>query len=176
MQPSPNYSPTNTPRPHPDPSPTPPLPHTPPPHMNLLGPFLYKFPPWMTQHCPGWLKWGFKKSIEKLGLVRWLKHVEIARHWPGGALQDWACVLPTQMFLNSNLVPREIFVQFCPSVQKLFMIVFSTDRQTDGHTNSLQNKSPYYPIQVGAEFLLYLCSLTLFCSDKCWISSICLPR
>ena len=38
-----------------------PLPHTPPPPMNLLGPILYKFSPWVTWHFPGWFKWGFKE-------------------------------------------------------------------------------------------------------------------
>ena len=44
--------------------------------------------------------------------------------------RDWAGVLPTQTFINSNLVTHEIFVQFCPSDQKLFMIFHNTDRQT----------------------------------------------
>ena len=30
-----------------------PLPHTPPPPMNLLGPILYKVSPWVTRHFPG---------------------------------------------------------------------------------------------------------------------------
>ena len=70
-----------------------------------------------------------------------------------------AVLLPTQMLLNSNLVTPENFIQFRPSIQKLFMILFNTDGrthrqtdgQTDGHTNSLQNKSPHYPTQVRAE-------------------------
>ena len=32
--------------------------------------------------------------------------------------KDWVGVLPTQMFLNSNLVNPDNFVQFCPSIQK----------------------------------------------------------
>ena len=75
--------------------------------------------------------------------------------------RDWAGVLPTQMFLNQ--VTPENFIQFCPSVQKLFVIFFNTDRliqrwtdrQTDRHKNSIQNKSPHYPKQVQAEFFLY---------------------
>ena len=58
-----------------------------------------------------------------------------------------------------HLVTPENFIQFRPSIQKLFMILFNTDGrthrqtdgQTDGHTNSLQNKSPHYPKQVRAE-------------------------
>ena len=44
--------------------------------------------------------------------------------------RDWAGVLPTQKFLYSNLVTPESFVQLCPSIQKLFMIFFNTDRWT----------------------------------------------
>ena len=85
--------------------------------------------------------------------------------------RDWADVLPTQTFLNSNLVPLKNFIQFHPSVQKLFMIFFNTDAQMDGHTNSIQNESPHYPIWVRAEIFLYSisstsCALTQFCSDK----------
>ena len=41
------------------PSLTPPT-HPPPP-MNLMGPILYKFSPWVTRQFPGWFKWGFKE-------------------------------------------------------------------------------------------------------------------
>ena len=69
--------------------------------------------------------------------------------------RDWAGVLPTQMFLNSNLITPENFIQLHPSVQKLFMIFFNTDAQTDRHTNSIQNDSPHYPIQVPAEIFFH---------------------
>ena len=62
--------------------------------------------------------------------------------------RDWANELPTLTFFNSNLVTPENFVQFRPSIQKLFMIFFNTDPQTDGHTNSIKNKSPHYPVWV----------------------------
>ena len=65
--------------------------------------------------------------------------------------KDWVGVLPTQTFLNSNLVTPENFIQFHPSIQKLFMIFLH--RQTD--TNSIQNESPHYPIWVWAEIYLY---------------------
>ena len=55
--------------------------------------------------------------------------------------RDWIGVLPTQTFLDSNLVIPENFIQFCPSIQKIFMIFFNTDGQT--HI-SIQNKSPHY--------------------------------
>ena len=35
---------------------------------------------------------------------------------------DWAGILPTQKFLESNLATRENFVQFRPSIPKLFII------------------------------------------------------
>ena len=41
--------------------------------------------------------------------------------------RDWAGVLPTQKFLNSNLVTPENFVQFRPSIQN-FLIFFNTYR------------------------------------------------
>ena len=64
---------------------------------------------------------------------------------------------------NGHGLTPENFIQFCPSVQKLFVIFFNTDRliqrwtdrQTDRHKNSIQNKSPHYPKQVQAEFFLY---------------------
>ena len=52
--------------------------------------------------------------------------------------KDWVGVLPTQTFLNSNLVTPENFIQFSPSVQKLFMIFFNTNGQTPKlHTNRI---------------------------------------
>ena len=57
--------------------------------------------------------------------------------------RDWAGVLPSQKLLNSNLVTPENFVQFHPSVQKLFMIFFNTDRQTDRWTDT---QTPYKTI------------------------------
>ena len=53
---------------------------------------------------------------------------------------DWAGVLPTQKFLNSNLVTPEKFLQFGPSIQKLFMIFLITDRWMDGQTHKLHAK------------------------------------
>ena len=35
------------------------------------------------------------------------------------------------------------------------MVFFNTDWQTYGHTNSIQNESPHYPIQVRAQIFLY---------------------
>ena len=64
----------------------------------------------------------------------------------------WEVVLPTQAVLNSNLVTPENFIEFCPSFQKLFMVFFNTegqtnsgtdkqlDRQTVGQTNSGTDK------------------------------------
>ena len=89
-----------------------------------------------------------------------------------------ALVLPTQNLLETNLVTAENCVQFCPSVQKLFIIFSYTDARTDRHTNSVQNESPLYPIRVQAEkfstlfFYLsqngvsLLSSLTPFCLNK----------
>ena len=68
--------------------------------------------------------------------------------------RDWVGVLGTETFLNSNLVTPENFVQFYPFVQKLFMIFFNLD----GRTNSIQNKSPLYPIQVWVEIFCTLFS------------------
>ena len=53
--------------------------------------------------------------------------------------RDWAGeskVLPTQMFINSNLVTSEIFVRFHQSVQKLFRIFLTTDSQTSGYPDT----------------------------------------
>ena len=72
-----------------------------------------------------------------------------ARCLPRG---DWAGVLPTQKLLQTNLASPENFVQIRLPVQKLFMISCITDAQTDRHTNSIQNKSPLYPLWVWAEF------------------------
>ena len=69
----------------------------------------------------------------------------------GLSCRDWAGVLTTQIFLNSNLVTLENFIHFRPCGQKLFMIFFNTDSQMDRHTKSIQNESPHYPIQVWAE-------------------------
>ena len=50
--------------------------------------------------------------------------------------RDWAGVLPTQTFLNSNLVTPETFIQFHPSVQKLSRFhITQTDTQTPYKTN-----------------------------------------
>ena len=63
--------------------------------------------PSLTPHHHPWIYWAYfmqivppgwpgisqddsnevLKSIEKKGLVRWLKYSQIARHWPGGAPQ-----------------------------------------------------------------------------------------
>ena len=69
--------------------------------------------------------------------------------------RDWEGVLPTQAVLNSNLVTPENFIQFCPSIQKLYMVFFNTDGQTDGRTNSILNESPHYPIRVRAKKNLF---------------------
>ena len=50
--------------------------------------------------------------------------------------RDWGGVLPTQMVLNINLVTPEIFIQFCPSIQKLFVVFFNTE----GKTHKLHTK------------------------------------
>ena len=86
--------------------------------------------------------------------------------------RDWAGVLPTQTFLNSNLVFPENFVQLCPSILKLFMIFFNTNGLTDIHTNSIQNKSPNYPIWVWAEFLypIFSTSHKTFSVTRFWKS------
>ena len=50
---------------------------------------------WVTRRCPGWFKWGFKKSNETQDLIWYQKYVGIARHWPSRALRappgggDW---------------------------------------------------------------------------------------
>ena len=67
--------------------------------------------------------------------------------------KDWVGVLPTQTFLNSNLVTPENFIQFHPSIQHYsWSSLTQTDWRTDGHTNSIQNESPHYPMQVRVEF------------------------
>ena len=53
---------------------------------------------------------------------------------------DWEGVLPTQVVLNSNLVTSENFIQFCPSIQKLFMVFFNTDGQTH---RRMDTQTPY---------------------------------
>ena len=63
--------------------------------------------------------------------------------------RNWAGVLPTQKFLKSNLVIPENFIQFCPSIQRLFMIFFNTDRRMDGESHKLT----HHPKQVQAEIL-----------------------
>ena len=93
---------------------------------------------------------------------------------------DWAGVLPTQKFLNSNLVTPEKFLQFGPSIQKLFMIFLITDRWMDGQTHKLHAKqiTPLPYTGMGGKLFIphffYLSQngvskwskLTLFCLDK----------
>ena len=50
--------------------------------------------------------------------------------------RNWEGVLPTQVVLNSNLVNSENFIQFCLSIQKLFMVFFNTDGQTNRQTDT----------------------------------------
>ena len=62
--------------------------------------------------------------------------------------RDWEGVLPIQAVLNSNLVTSENFIQFCLSIQKLFMVFFNTDGQThrrpDGQTSRrTDTQTPY---------------------------------
>ena len=82
--------------------------------------------------------------------------------------RDWTGVLPTQMFLNSNLVTPENFVQFCQSIQKLFMI-FLYHRCTDRRT---ETQTPYKTIHPTTLYRYRqmewgcFCLLTLFCWDK----------
>ena len=46
------------------------------------------------------------------------------------------------------------------------MVFFNTDTQTDGHTNSIQNESPHYPILVRAKNFLYPIFSTSLKADK----------
>ena len=83
------------------------------------------------------------------------------------------------MFHNSNLVTPENFVQFRPSIRKLFIIFFNTDTQKDGWTHKLCTKriTPLPYTGMGRIFFPHffylsqngvrsLCLLTLFCSDN----------
>ena len=85
--------------------------------------------------------------------------------------RDWEGVLPIQAVLNRNRVTYKNFIQFCPSIQKLFMVFFNTDTQTDGHTNSIQNESPHYPIRVRGK--IFYTPFFLPLSDKACLSKWC---
>ena len=65
---------------------------------EFIGAYFIQILTLVTRHFPGWFKWGLK-SIEKLGLVRSLNYVEIARHWPGEALRalPGQCPVPVVM-------------------------------------------------------------------------------
>ena len=94
--------------------------------------------------------------------------------------RDWEGVLPTQAVLNSNRVTSENFIQFCPSIQKLFMVFFNTDGHPDGRAHKLHTKwiTPLPYTGTGEIFFIphffylsqnrvsSLCSLTPFCLDK----------
>ena len=99
--------------------------------------------------------------------------------------EDWAGTLPTQKLFEANLASPEFFFKSLHLFKSYSWFSLSqthwrTDSQTYTHTNSMQNKSPFY-IGAGRNFFYPVIStsdktewacfthlLTRFCLDK-WL-------